>query len=91
MTSRCTSILGHAITHELGHLLLGVGSHSAAGVMHGPWHRKGQCFFTRWEGDRIRREVSARKTIKTSSFLRVLRGRPTASGNKGPVKLTLKQ
>ena len=33
-------LLGHLMAHELGHLLLGVGSHSASGIMHVPWYRK---------------------------------------------------
>ena len=31
------SILGHAIAHELGHLLLGTNSHSPAGIMRARW------------------------------------------------------
>ena len=30
-------ILGHMMAHELGHLLLGVDSHSDTGIMHVPW------------------------------------------------------
>jgi len=33
-------ILGHLIVHEVGHLLLGAGSHSVSGIMHVPWHLK---------------------------------------------------
>ncbi len=33
-------ILGHVLAHEIGHLLLGAGSHSAKGIMHVPWRRK---------------------------------------------------
>jgi hypothetical protein len=33
-------ILGHAIAHEIGHLLLGVGGHSESGLMKPEWHRK---------------------------------------------------
>ena len=32
--------LGHVIAHELGHLLLGTGQHSAGGVMQGNWRGK---------------------------------------------------
>ena len=31
------SLLGHVATHEIGHLLLGTNSHSAAGIMHARW------------------------------------------------------
>ena len=36
----CTeaALLGHAIAHELGHLLLGTSSHTPAGLMAGRWH-----------------------------------------------------
>jgi hypothetical protein len=36
----CTEavLLGHAIAHELGHLLLGTSSHARAGLMAGRWH-----------------------------------------------------
>ena len=33
-------ILGHAMAHELGHLLLGSNSHSSSGIMCGNWDRK---------------------------------------------------
>jgi hypothetical protein len=61
------AILGHVMAHELGHLLLGVGSHGATGLMHVPWHKKeleslaqGALLFTSWEGDKMRRQVFAR-------------------------------
>jgi hypothetical protein len=33
-------ILGHAIAHELGHLLLGLEAHSEEGIMKAEWHAK---------------------------------------------------
>ena len=33
-------ILGHMMAHEVGHLLLGPGSHSAKGIMAFPWDKK---------------------------------------------------
>ncbi|MFL6352558.1 MAG: hypothetical protein ACJ74Z_11995 [Bryobacteraceae bacterium] len=33
-------ILGHAIAHELGHLLLGFGAHTEDGIMKAEWHPK---------------------------------------------------
>ncbi len=33
-------ILGHMLAHELGHLLLGLGSHSSRGIMRIPWREK---------------------------------------------------
>lgn len=31
------SLMGHVAAHEIGHLLLGTNSHSAAGIMHARW------------------------------------------------------
>lgn len=60
-------ILGHVMAHELGHLLLGAGSHSATGLMHVPWHKKelemvaqGSLLFTSWEGEKMRQQVLSR-------------------------------
>ena len=57
-------IQGHLIAHELGHLLLGIGSHSASGIMHVPWNskelervRQGTLFFPSWQAKRIRAQV----------------------------------
>ena len=33
-------VLGHVVAHELGHLLLGTGQHSAGGIMKGEWRYK---------------------------------------------------
>lgn len=33
-------ILGHAIAHEIGHLLLGIQGHSDSGIMKAEWHRQ---------------------------------------------------
>jgi hypothetical protein len=30
-------ILGHAVAHEIGHLLMGTNSHSSRGLMRGNW------------------------------------------------------
>ena len=60
-------ILGHLMAHELGHLLLGVRSHSAGGIMHVPWSRKeldlleqGSLIFTAGEAREIRTQVHNR-------------------------------
>jgi hypothetical protein len=60
-------ILGHVLAHELGHLLLGRGSHAATGLMHVPWHKQelervaqGSLLFTSWEAAKMRSQVSAR-------------------------------
>ena len=35
--ARAARILGHAVAHEVGHLLLGPNAHSATGIMRGVW------------------------------------------------------
>lgn len=60
-------MLGHAIAHEIGHLLLGDNSHSTGGIMLAPWSKrelgrmtKGHLLFTRLEVERIQAEVKYR-------------------------------
>ena len=60
-------ILGHAMAHELGHLLLGVNSHSRSGLMRAHWTRedlakasKGKLRFSREESLRITNRLTAR-------------------------------
>ncbi|HXJ97009.1 MAG TPA: hypothetical protein VMT20_29570 [Terriglobia bacterium] len=64
-------LLGHAIAHEIGHLLLGPNSHSAAGLMRRKWNdrdletiARGYLFFTDAQSKHIRSQVSARNTIR---------------------------
>ena len=54
-------ILGHAMAHELGHLLLGTNSHSRDGLMRAQWNRgdlaeaaKGNLLFSAEESTRMR-------------------------------------
>ena len=60
-------LLGYAIAHELGHLLLGPGSHSESGIMMAQWKEKAlkgapkaSFLFTRREAERVRDAVTAR-------------------------------
>ena len=60
-------ILGHLAAHELGHLLLGIGSHAPSGIMHVPWYpkelalmRQGGFYFSSWQAKRIRSQVRER-------------------------------
>ena len=60
-------ILGHAIAHEFGHLLLNVGTHSPTGIMRGRWDTNvfaaavhGDLLFTPQQAEVIRSEVSRR-------------------------------
>jgi hypothetical protein len=66
-------ILGHLMAHELGHLLLGVGSHSPTGLMHVPWSKKelesiaqGSLLFSSWEGHNMRCQVLVRLAKRVS-------------------------
>lgn len=63
-----TPILGCAIAHEIGHLLLGSNSHSDTGIMRGQWGRKdvqqalmGERLFTPAQANFIRAEVQRRE------------------------------
>jgi hypothetical protein len=60
--------LGHAMAHEIGHLLLGSNSHSPTGLMRALWDRSdmlraatGWLIFTAEEGERLRADVRARQ------------------------------
>jgi hypothetical protein len=62
-----TRMLGHAIAHEIGHLLLGDNSHSPGGIMVAPWSKqdlwhmsKGNLLFTHPQVTRIQAEVRHR-------------------------------
>jgi hypothetical protein len=60
-------ILGSAIVHEIGHLLLGPNNHSADGIMCAKWERKqveqarwGSLLFTSEQSKVLRAEVQRR-------------------------------
>ncbi len=60
-------VLGTAIAHEIGHLLLGLKSHSPAGIMQPNWGRSqlhqalmGGLLFSPGQAERIRSEVKSR-------------------------------
>jgi hypothetical protein len=64
-------LLGLAIAHELGHLLLRSASHSVAGIMRARWTEKGLSAddrgylrFTYGEAESMRREVRRRMGLK---------------------------
>jgi len=66
------TILGCAIAHEVGHLLLGPNSHSAGGIMHGEWGPKefrlalmGGLLFTSQQSKVIQAEAQRRMTLQT--------------------------
>jgi hypothetical protein len=58
--------LGHALAHELGHLLLGTNSHSSQGLMRARWDRgnleeamRGNLLFSSAESNRISNRLAA--------------------------------
>ncbi len=68
-------ILGHALAHEIGHLLLGPDRHSSRGIMRAEWDRqhleeasRGQLLFTPDQGRLIRSEVRARVAMPEASL-----------------------
>jgi hypothetical protein len=61
-------VLGHAMAHEIGHLLLGTGSHSPSGLMRAHWSRKhltraaeGNLLFSSQQSEAIKTEVLKRR------------------------------
>jgi hypothetical protein len=67
-------VLGVAMAHELGHLLLGSNSHSARGLMQGKWRpeelrraTKGDLLFSLQEAEVIRASVLQRVTHKAAA------------------------
>jgi len=66
------TILGCAIAHEVGHLLLGQNSHSGGGIMHGEWGPKefrlalmGGLLFTSQQSKIIQAEARRRMSLQT--------------------------
>jgi hypothetical protein len=64
-------ILGHAVAHEIGHLLLNLESHSATGIMRGDWDlndlrgvASGFLLFTPQQTEVIRAEVVRRVGVR---------------------------
>jgi hypothetical protein len=79
----CDQILGLAMAHEIGHLLLGPDSHSHGGIMRANWDRKfleeasrGQLLFTRDQARLIRADVQQRLAISEVGATRYAFGIP---------------
>ena len=67
-------ILGHAMAHELGHLLLGTNSHSASGLMRAHWTRedltnasRGNLRFSLEQSLRIMNRLNTRESRETQA------------------------
>jgi len=61
-----SQLLGHALAHEIGHLLLGANSHTSEGIMRANWRQQelntigsAHLFFTDEQSERMRTVVSA--------------------------------
>jgi len=66
-----SQVLGHAMVHEIGHLLLGPNSHTASGIMRGRWDKedlqtiaKGHLAFSEQQAQHIREEILERSTTQ---------------------------
>ena len=62
-----SALLGHAIAHEIGHVLLGVGGHAPSGIMKASWGRSelqraadGKLVFSGHERRRIQANIRSR-------------------------------
>jgi hypothetical protein len=60
-------ILGYVLAHEIGHLLIGPGSHSREGIMRARWCKKDvdtalkrRLVFTTWQARTLREQVMVR-------------------------------
>ena len=75
-------VLGHAMAHELGHLLLGTNSHSPSGLMRAHWDRedlinasKGNLLFSREQSLKIRLTLEEPRKLETMEMSAELAGR----------------
>jgi len=76
-----SSILGHGIAHEIGHLLLGTNSHAPTGIMRARWEKaelasvsKGTLFFSTLESRQMRNKLAASRTqAKTDTHIATAR------------------
>jgi hypothetical protein len=67
-------ILGNVIAHEIGHLLLGLNSHSGSGIMQKHWQPNqvrqaltGNLLFTEKQGQLMRAEIQRRANVQTAA------------------------
>ena len=73
------NVLAHIMAHEIGHLLLGLNSHSSSGIMRGVWEadelkaaERGRLLFSREQSKSIQdrlNAISARRDLRTVSEL----------------------
>jgi hypothetical protein len=80
MPKEWVTALGHVIAHEIGHLLLGPGSHTTSGIMSAQWTEaelallvRGQLRFTAKDAVRLRHAMSLRAANATEALARATR------------------
>jgi hypothetical protein len=78
MSTASYVILGHAIAHEIGHVLLGSSEHSSSGLMRAQWNQAnwhlasaGLLTFLPEQTERMREEVSRFRAPDSFSRARV--------------------
>jgi hypothetical protein len=70
-----TQVLGHAMAHEIGHLLLESGAHSTTGLMRARWSSReleraawGQLLFEPDQSERLRAGIGRRRAPESASL-----------------------
>lgn len=83
-------ILGHAMAHELGHLLLGTNSHSRDGLMRAHWEpgdlaqaSRGRLLFSAEESTRMRSRFTRDDSEQLAAFVEKQAGAQQAAPSKG--------
>jgi hypothetical protein len=80
------TVLGRAIAHEIGHLLLGTLDHSDIGLMRGHWSTRGHTddwVFSVVDGGRMRRAVTARANGAPLAIARAAHSSITTTSHQG--------
>lgn len=82
-----SDVLGHVVAHEIGHLLLGINSHSTSGIMRGFWDseelkaaERGRLLFSFEQAELMRARLNAltshRKNMLSATVRDLERGKP---------------
>jgi hypothetical protein len=81
LSAELSTLLGYAMAHELGHLLLGLNSHSPTGLMRADWRAKeltfmaqGGLIFSDEQAQRMKAKLST-FAFRKDAFLRTAAGR----------------
>jgi hypothetical protein len=79
------SLLGHVAAHEIGHLLLGMNSHSAAGIMHAHWTSE-ELASVKIGGLVFSEQETLRMKAKLSTKLQASEGRRLPAAEAAPAR-----